>query len=384
VIRRLTGWWWMHHGGPERTVLLVGVAVRLGMVALLAVIVPLSWSRQHHPGWSVLLTFGLVAETLVVVGWWLLRQRLDAWSMVLELPAGAAAIVAGAYLTDTAAGWTGYTLWTGYAYPYTVVLSLSFGLALRSLPLTLIAALAWGGTELTAAVAVDGHGLNQSLFVLAPYLLVAAAGWTDARLFRANAAQLDVAREQATEQAAQLARERERTRHAQALHDRVLQTLEALSRDQLIDDEELQSRVVAEAAWLRRFVENGELDQSTDLPAELAAAVRVVSRGGVAVQLNDAALRTWAPEPLPDRCREALVHATFQVLAGLAQDAASVVVRAEPQRGGVLVTILTVGRGVVPNAADLDRARARLAEVGGVFTVEPVPYAELWVPGAAQ
>ena len=93
-------------------------------------------------------------------------------------------------------------------------------------------------------------------------------------------------------------------------------------------------------------------------------------------------LRTWAFDPLPDRCREALVHATFQALAGLAQDATSVVVRAEPQRGGVLVTILTVGPGITPHAADLDRARAHLAEVGGVFTVEPVPYAELWVPGA--
>jgi hypothetical protein len=30
---------------------------------------------------------------------------------------------------------------------------------------------------------------------------------------------------------------------------------------------------------------------------------------------------------------------------------------------------------------DLARVRDRLAEVGGELTVEPAPYAELWVPG---
>jgi hypothetical protein len=47
---------------------------------------------------------------------------------------------------------------------------------------------------------------------------------------------------------------------------------------------------------------------------------------------------------------------------------------------GVLVTILTRGPGTRVDVADLAQVRDRLAEVGGELTVEPAPYAELWVP----
>ncbi|HKT04882.1 MAG TPA: hypothetical protein VJT31_35660 [Rugosimonospora sp.] len=384
MTRRPVTWWWSLPGDPDQLVLRGGVAIRIGVILVLALAQPLSWSHLLYPGWSILLALGLAAQNVAVCAWWLRRGRLDPWSLALDLPVGAVAILATAYLTDTAHGWTGYVLWTGYGYPYTVVLSVTLGQVLRRLWTVLLAALVWALTEVTVAVTVDGYRLVATVFVVAPYLLMASAGWINVWLFRLGAAQLEAARAQAAEHAAQLAREQERTRHAQALHDRVLQTLETLARDRVVADGELHQRLVTEAAWLRRFVENGELDQSADLPAELAAAVRVVAGGGVPVQLNDAALRAWAPEPLPDRNREALVHATCQALAGLAQHAQSAVVRAEPRRGGVLVTILALGPAAAPHPADLDRARAHLAEVDGEFTVEPVPYAELWVPGGAQ
>jgi hypothetical protein len=380
VIRRLTALWWSLASGPDRLVLRAGLTLRFAAVGLLWFPFPITWSRLRHPELSVLVAVGLTVETVVMIAWWLRRHRLDAWPLALDLPAGAGALLATAALTDPGAGWAGYSLWTGYAYPYTVVIAVTLGFACRALPAALLSGLLWAATELFAAVAVTGDGLAESLFVMAPHLLFATVGWLCAGLLRRGVVQLDVARDHAAAQASELAREQERARHAQALHDRVLQTLEVLARDRVIADPDLYSRVVTEAGWLRRFVENGELDQSADLPAELAAATRVAA-GDVRVELNDAPLRTWLAEPLPDRSREALVQATYQALIGLVPGARSAVVRALPDNGGVLVTILTLGPREAPDTADLDRVRAYLAEVGGRFTVEPVPYAELWVPG---
>jgi hypothetical protein len=75
-------------------------------------------------------------------------------------------------------------------------------------------------------------------------------GWTSARVLRRGTAELDAV---------------ERSRHAWALHDRVLQTLKTLANRVTLADPALLARVVEDAAWLRMFVETGELEQRDDL-----------------------------------------------------------------------------------------------------------------------
>lgn len=375
----LSLWYRRLGSGPDRQVLVSGLVIRVAAVLLLGYAVPVDSPHLRYPGWAFALALGLAAETAVVSLWWLRRGPV-AWPLLVDLPTGAAAILASAYLSDGNASWPGYVLWTGYAFPYTVVVAVTFGQVYRTLVPALLSGLAWGGTQLAAAVLVDHHTLASSVFVVVPYLLYPAVGGIGAQLLRAGIAKLDAARELAAQQAAELATEQERARHAQALHDRVLQTMETLTRDEVVTDPEWRERIGVEAEWLRRFVETGELDQREDLPAELAAAARAVSAGGVSVELNDASLRS-APPLLSHQAREALVAATHSTLADLTTGAPGAVVRAERQDGGVLVTILSHGPGVRLDGENLDRVRARLAEVGGRFTVEPVPYAELWVPG---
>ncbi len=54
-------------------------------------------------------------------------------------------------------------------------------------------------------------------------------------------------------------------------------------------------------------------------------------------------------------------------------------VRAAPDDGDVLVTVLSAG-GALPNADSIANARAGLDIAGGRVTLDSVPHAELWVP----
>jgi hypothetical protein len=365
---------------PERRVLMTALAVRLGAVATLAYGMLLGWPHLRSPGLALLLVLGLLVEAAAVAGWWLYRRRVDATYLALTVPVGIAALTASAALTDPRSGWPGYVVLTGPVFPYTVVLAITFGFAWRSAVAAGLTGALWGLVDLCAAVFVMGYPWTASLVVLPPYLLYPVAGSISAGLLRRGTAELDTAREVAVRQAAEIATEKERDRHAQALHDRVLQTMETLARAEVITDQRLRSRILQEAGWLRRFVETGELNQDEDLPAELAAATRAVSAGGTAVELNDSALRIIGPPRLAARTREALVEATYHTLAGVATAVGSVVVRAEPTGTGVRVTILALHGATTPQPHDVERIRSRLAEVGGQLTVEPLPYAEIWVP----
>jgi hypothetical protein len=377
-------WWWRRlASGPDQQVLLAGLIIRVAAVLMLVYAIPLDWPQLSHPGASVALAVGLAGETAFVAAWWL-RRGAVAWPLLVDLPAGAAAILASGYLSVGRTLWSGYVFWTGYGFPYTVVVAVTFGLVYRSLLPALLCGAVWGGTELSVAMLVDHHTFAGSVFVLVPYLLYPAVGGFGAGLLRMGITKLDAARELAARQAAELATEQERARHAQALHDRVLQTMETLVRGEVVADPELRAQVTAEAEWLRRFVEIGEVDQSEDLPAALAAATRAVAAGGVPVELNDAALRVGDAPRLTAQVREALIAATHGALSDLAQGARGAVVRAERQQGGVLVTILTQGPGARLDESSLDRVRVGLAGVGGRFTIEPIPYAELWVPAADE
>ena len=340
----------------------------------------LSWSGVHHPGWLVVLALVLLLESAAVAAWWLHQHRIDRLHLVVTVPVGVGALAASAALVDARAGWTGYVLWTGIAFPYAVLLSLTFGYAVTATAPAVLLGAVWALSELGASVWLTGHSLAASLVVVPPFLLYPAVGAIGARLLARGAAELGAARDLAARQAAEIAAEQERGRHAHALHDRVLQTMETLARTRVIADAGLAERVVDEAAWLRRFVETGELDHGDDLPSELAVAARAVAAAGISVEMNDASLRVADPPPLRPHTRTALVEATQEVLAELSSTTRTAVVRAELSDDGVLVTILAAGGTLPHQAGALDRVQTRLADVGGRITVEPVPYAEIWVP----
>jgi hypothetical protein len=72
--------------------------------------------------------------------------------------------------------------------------------------------------------------------------------------------------------------------------------LETLGRgDETVTDPQLRERVRARAAWLRRYVETGQADQSDDLSVALEAAARAARRAGM-LTINAAPYaELWVP-----------------------------------------------------------------------------------------
>jgi hypothetical protein len=377
----LVEWWWRRSAGPDRLVLLAVATVRLSGLLMLGYATVLAWRHFPYPGWSLLLGSVLAAETVALLWYWLRTGTIGRTTLAADLPLGVAALVAGAFL----ARHEGLIGWTDFAFPYTVLIAFTIGFACRTLAGTVLAGLVWAVPHLVCAVSVEHLSLAISLYVIPSYLVNPLVGWTSARLLRSIAVELDRAWQLSVRRAAELAGEHERARHAWALHDRLLQTLETLARTATMREDELHGRVVEEAAWLRRFVETGELDQSEDLAAGLAAVVRAVAGAGVRVQLNDAAVRV-EPAILDEPTRVALVEATHQALAGVAAGTKRVVVRAAREADRILVTILAEEPAGAPDLGEVDRARLRVRGAGGDLTIDSLPidslpYVELWVPG---
>ncbi|BCB83012.1 sensor histidine kinase [Phytohabitans suffuscus] len=365
--------------GRDRWVLAVGITVRLAAVVMLLCALPLIWHRLPYPGWSVLLVLALTAETAAVVTWWLWRGRITAGPLVLDVLTGVLALAVCPILNAPHA----VVGWTGFPYPHTVLVSFTYGLAPRRLWPAVAGGAALAATSAAGSVAIDQVSLGHALLAVPGFLVNPTVGWLTARLMRRTSDQVESARTQAVAAAADLATARERNRHARALHDRVLQTMETLARGRTVAPEALRAQVVDQAAWLRHFVETGQASDDEDLPAGLAAATRAAVRAGVTVRLNDARLRLAAHPgvgDLPRERRDALVSAVHHTLTAIAGASGEVIVHAAPDRGGVLVTVLATGPAPPPSPDDVTELEQRLAPVGGRVVVEALPYVELWVP----
>lgn len=376
--RRAVDWWLAQVSGRDRLVLLAGLTVRMAAVALLPYVLPLTWRHLPRPGWSVLLAALLAVESVVVVAWWLSQHRLDPRALWLDLPTGVLALLAGTALVGGQRGPLG---WTMFVYPYMILVAFAVGLTgLRLIHVVALGALLGAANALGLAL-FHPTSLDEGLIVTA-YVVNPAVGWGLARLLHRGADEIAAAGVAAVRETAELVAATQRAAAATALHDRVLQTLETLGRGATLSDPELRERVRDRAAWLRRYVETGQADQSDDLSVALDAAARAARRAGIAVELNDARLRVAEPGQLLDPAqRDALVDAAYQTIAAFWGCGRQIVARAAPEAGGVLVTVLSAGPGL-PDAAEISDARFRLASVGGRLTVDAAPYAELWVPGA--
>lgn len=378
MTRAFVAWWWRRTSGPDRLVLLAGTTVRLAAIVMLAAAIPLAWRHFPHPGWSLLLGLLVAAENALVVSQWLTTRRIGGETLAVDLPFGVAALLANAALA-TRQGPGG---WTGFVFPHTVMIALTLGLACRRPALAVLAGLTWALADLLGSALIGHLPLVASLYVLPAYLINPIVGTTCARLLRRATEELDAARIAAVHEVAEVATEQERVRYAHALHDRILQTLETLARGGVTAGP-LRDRVQDEAAWLRRFVETGVADDSDDLASALAAAARTVARSGTRVELNDAGLRSGVlPDLLDGPAREALVESTHHLLSALGRPPGGIVVRASWERGGVLVTVLSTTPSGPLDQDEIDSVEARLVGAGGEFRLEPLPYAELWMPGA--
>ena len=161
-----------------------------------------------------------------------------------------------------------------------------------------------------------------------------------ARWLRQTAGDLRQARSEATIAAAGVATTRERARHARAVHDHVLQTLEILIRVGAVTDPELLTRVTGDVTWLRDFVIWGHDAATGELRALLLGAAARAADAGLEVRIHDAGLgRPGALSGVSPAAQRDLATAVGAVLDALAAFARRVALRVEPETGAVRVVL---------------------------------------------
>ncbi|GAB3907092.1 hypothetical protein GCM10029964_104730 [Kibdelosporangium lantanae] len=356
------------HSGLSSLLLLVALTIRLAGVVSVAVALPFVWER-FTVHWLALATVGGMAlSTGAVVLIWLRTRTIGLAGLLVDVPTGLALLLVNASIAPDHPGW-GF-----FAYPHTVLVSLTLGMATRSATVAGLLALTWGGGYVLADVLFHHGTVAGAVGAIPSYAANTLAGWAVARARRRADADLVESQRRELEAATELATQRERHRQARALHDRVLQTLETLANGDLVDDPGQRAVVRNRAAWLRRFVETG----ATRASALEQAAVDARS-AGLAVDFYDTGLRT-APD-LPSReILATLADVTRALLLSLASHNNAVVVRVDIERSGVLLTVLVTRGTTPPDAGTVAVAKNTLGRVGGEVRVEPDPFVELWVP----
>ncbi|GHE59961.1 hypothetical protein GCM10014715_11650 [Streptomyces spiralis] len=347
--------------------------------ALLNVVVALTTGagRGEAFGPVVVLAAVLLAESTALV--WLSWRRggLSPAAGVADLLVGCAALAVNGLLVS---GVDVHT-WGFFAYPYTLVASCATGLAFPR-PAQVVA----GSLACAVVYAVSDHAASgQPLWNAVPnagsYLGIAPVVWAVARQLRRLAAELDEEKARSLATARREAVLKERAQHARLLHDRVLQTMETLSRGAWIQDPWMRDQVRAEAGWVRWLVENGpEAEEVHDLGGALRALAQERTRRGLRVTVR------FPPPPagdfgaVPGAVADALLAATHEALTNVSKhagvDRASV--RAAVEDGVVVVTVVDRGRGfdvsATPAGIGLTQSiRARLTEMGGEALVESEP-----------
>jgi hypothetical protein len=360
----------------SRSLLKVGMTVRLAGVAMLAVAFPMVVKLLPHPGWSLALVAVVGLQGVAVVVWWLRRGEITQATVFSDLPLGALSLFVGPLLAAHAT----QPGWTMLAIPYTVFVSFSCGLICRTLPGSIGVGTVWAGGAIAGGLLFGSVTLRDSVLLVGAYLIIPAVGWISARLMRLAANALERAQSEAVREAAELAAARERASHQAALHDRILQTLEVLSRGAVIPSAQLRERVRAQAIWLRSYVESGQSDEN--LTTNIAAAIQEALPGTKA-EINDATMLARGPATGigPDR-RAALVAAVRRAAAGFAGVGSAIVVRTAEFAGGVLVSLVSEDASVRVTI-ELDDAGPPFRALGGTLTVDPPSCAELWMPYSA-
>src|SRR6266516_3746643 len=295
--------------------------------------------------------------------------------------------------------------WEHFRHPAVLVVLLA-GVWTESVLLTAL----MSGVYIGVMTARFGFG-STLLVNSVTYWAYALVAWGVCGWYRRLSQQLDQARQEAVERGMELAssrhaqelqelrmraveaaleHERERAGNFRDLHDRVLQTLEFLGRDGWSPDEGVRDRIVGEAVWLRQLIEGGLDGGRGDLATALAEVVERQAAAGLRVDLNAARIAADGPA-VSSEVVAALAGAAEEALGNVRKHAGTnhAVVRAVPERDGVLVSVLDQGRGFDPatvrHGVGIPQSlNARLRQVGGTVRIDSTPgtgtYVELWAP----
>lgn len=354
----------------ERLLIRLLALTRIVVLCQAASALALHWHATEAPAVVTGLLVLLVLDNAILVIFHMRRGALNSRRLAtVDVCAGMTALViVVALLKPTANPVTDNIL-----YPYTVAAVSVIGFVNRRLSASAVAATLAASVYVTATAWRFGAVPGTVIFENAStYWAWGVAGWFVAAKFRELSAGLDRARQASVSQEAELARERERSRHtrelhavrmaaalremeqerararlSRALHDRVLQTLEFMGRDDWITDPQVRDHVAAEAAWLRDLV-RGELGhRASCLSAALSLVAERQTRVGMQIELNTSGL---GAETLSADVVGALAGAVTELLTNVRKHAGTqrAVVRAISAMGKVTVTVLDRGCGFDP------------------------------------
>jgi signal transduction histidine kinase len=347
---------------------------------------------------AVVLATALTVESAALGLATLRSDRLPSWVGWLDVAVSCAALAVNAVLVT---GQDVHT-WGFFAYPYTLVASSACGLLLRG-PWRVAA----GAVCLAVMYAISDHlASGQPWWNAVPnagsYLGIAPLVWFVADQLRRLAAELDASRAVALHLAAQEAVSRERNRHSQLLHDRVLQTLETLGRGTWVADPWMREQVRAEAGWLRWVVERGQDGvrvgglggaggsdgtavagrasdggEASDLEAGLHSIVQEQVRRGLDITTIVPPAYTDDLARVPSPVADALLGACYEALTNVMKHAGTdrATVWAAIEDGDVVVGVVDQGHGfdprTCPERIGLSRSiRGRMKEIGGTTRID--------------
>ncbi|MFF5210053.1 sensor histidine kinase [Streptosporangium sp. NPDC000396] len=330
--------------GTEHSLMLAFAALRVGYGVQLLV----TFAGGRFEWLDPLLGVAAV-EAAVLVGWTMRHRALrPAWAFVADALLVAALALGAAH----GAG-------LSWAYPYSYVVVVGAGLALRPAALLFSSII-----PLILAVAVTTPVPGERQVIMASLPLMAAVSWYAARALRAQADAVDSARQAAVRAAAELARQDERAAHARLLSERVLHLFDQLGEERRVPDARLRAHVAERAAWLRRYLEEGEGRDT------LAEAVRHAESLGLEVEsLLPPGLRV--PAAVAGAVREALVNVAKH--AGISRARVTGLV----QEGRLVVRVSDEGRGFSPERGHgfglRESVTGRIEAAGGTVTVTSHP-----------
>ncbi len=394
----------------ERFLLLLFSLMRLAILIQVTVASVVAWEHFRHPAVLVVLLAGVWTESVLLVEAGRRRGALASERLLaLDIATGMVSLWVLTVLLKR----SNNPYVDIFFYPYTVVVMALVGIVVRHLPGVVLLTALMSGVYIGVMTARFGFG-STLLVNSVTYWAYALVAWGVCGWYRRLSQQLDQARQEAVERGMELAssrhaqelqelrmravegeleHEREQARNFRDLHDRVLQTLEFLGRDGWSPDEGVRDRIVGEAVWLRQLIEGGLDGGRGDLATALAEVVERQAAAGLRVDLNAARIAADGPA-VSGEVVAALAGAAEEALGNVRKHAGTnhAVVRAVPERDGVLVSVLDQGRGFDPatvrHGVGIPQSlNARLRQVGGTVRIDSTPgtgtYVELWAPAPA-
>jgi signal transduction histidine kinase len=341
--------------------------------------------RSYRRPWLMgLLTAGAVAE----LGWLVQRTRKvgrhDVTAARLDALFGAVGLAVMAVSTSS----EDRTSSINWVMPLTVGGALGGSFALErteGMAVTVGLAATYTATVAEALSSRSGRAAT-AVANIASYPGFFLVGYTAAAVARRMANEVDLAKRREVAQSAELASEKERNAAHRMIHDSALQTLEALSRDESLSQNDLRNLAGAEAVALRRAITDRE-GEPADLVLRLRGVADRIRGRGLRVELVSSEL-ALDPGPI---VTAALCDAAGEALNNVVKhaEAKRVVMRLSSFEGGIRLTVRDHGKGydtAVHEGGFGQRhsIRKRMEEVGGRSEIWSEPgrgtRVELWAP----